>query len=210
VSDHSAPGPPPQDVPADGPVWKKETGAPGENQRARMLAGLPYESADPELAEERRRARALFRRFNDSDDEELRDRILRELCAEVGEGVYVEPPLRCDYGWNLRIGRRTFINFGLIALDVMPITIGERCQIGPGVQLLAATHTTDPGPRGLGEESAAPITVGPNVWLGGATVVCPGVTIGENTVIGAGSVVTKDIPANVVAAGNPCRVIRAL
>ena len=191
-------------------MFKKETGPPGADQRARMLAGLPYESADPELTEERRRARLLFRRFNDSDDEELRDRILRELCGEVGEGVYVEPPLRCDYGWNLRIGRRTFINFGLVALDVMPITIGECCQIGPGVQLLAATHTIDPGPRRMGEESAAPITVGPNVWLGGAAVVCPGVTIGENTVIGAGSVVTKDIPADVVAAGNPCRVIRGL
>jgi len=189
---------------------RKDTGAPGEDQRARMLAGLPYESADPGLTEERRRARALFRRFNDSDDEELRDAILRELCAEVGEGVYVEPPFRCDYGWNLRIGAKTFINFGLIALDVMPITIGPNCQIGPGVQLLAATHTIDPEPRRLGEEYAAPITVGPNVWLGAATVVCPGVTIGENTVIGAGSVVTRDIPANVMAAGNPCRVIRPL
>jgi maltose O-acetyltransferase len=191
-------------------VETKDTGAPGEDQRARMLAGLPYDSAEPGLTEERRRARALFRRFNDSDDEELRDRILRELCAEVGEGVFVEPPLRCDYGWNIRIGKRTFINFGLIALDAAPITIGEHCQLGPGVQLLTSTHTIAPEPRRLGEESAAPISVGPNVWLGGAAIVLPGVTIGENTIIGAGSVVTRDMPANVIAAGNPCRVIRDL
>jgi maltose O-acetyltransferase len=175
-----------------------------------MLAGLPYDSGVPDLTEERRRARALFRRFNDSDDEELRDAILRELCAEVGQGVFVEPPLRCDYGWNIRIGRKTFVNFGLIALDAAPITIGEHCQIGPGVQLLTSTHTIAPDPRRLGEESAAPISVGPNVWLGGAAIVCPGVTIGEDSVIGAGSVVTKDIPRGVVAAGNPCRVIRSL
>ena len=188
----------------------EESATPEQSERERMLAGLPYDSSDPYLTEERRKARALFRRFNDSDDEELRDAILRELCAEVGDGAYVEPPLRCDYGWNLRIGRKTFVNFGLIALDVMPITIGEHCQIGPGVQLLAATHTIAPEPRRLGEESAAPITVGPNVWLGGATVVCPGVTIGEDSVIGAGSVVTRDIPSGVVAAGNPCRVLRPL
>jgi len=209
VGEHSAPGTP-EGAGSDAPVWKKETGAPGENQRARMLAGLPYEAADPELVDERRRARALFRRFNDSDDEELRNRILRELCAEVGEGVFVEAPLRCDYGWNLRIGRGTFINFGLIALDAAPITIGEHCQIGPGVQLLTSTHTIAPGPRRLGEESAAPITIGPNVWLGGAAIVCPGVTIGEDSVIGAGSVVTRDVPTGVMAAGNPCRVIRSL
>ena len=179
-------------------------------QRARMLRGELYDASDPELTAERRRCRALLRRFNDSDDEGERDAILRELCGPIGEQVFVQPPLYCDYGWNLSIGANTFVNFGLVALDVTTITIGNHCQIGPGVQLLAATHPVDPDLRRSGAERAAPISVGPNVWLGGATVVCPGVTIGENTVIGAGSVVTKDIPPNVVAAGNPCRVIRDL
>jgi maltose O-acetyltransferase len=175
-----------------------------------MLAGQLYLASDPELVAERRRCRALLRRFNDSDDEDERDAILRELCSEVGEGVFVQPPLSCDYGWNLSIGANTFVNYGLVALDVTTITIGERCQVGPAVQLLAATHPVDPTLRRSGAENAAPISVGPNVWLGGATIVCPGVTIGENSVIGAGSVVTKDIPASVVAAGNPCRIIREL
>jgi maltose O-acetyltransferase len=175
-----------------------------------MLAGQLYDASDPELTAERRRCRLLLRRFNDSDDEDERDAILRELCADVGEGAFVQPPLYCDYGWNISIGARTFVNYGLVALDVTTISIGERCQIGPGVQLLAATHPVDPELRRSGAENAAPISIGPNVWLGGATVVCPGVTIGESTTIGAGSVVTKDIPGGVVAAGNPCRVIREL
>jgi maltose O-acetyltransferase len=179
-------------------------------QRERMVAGNLYNAADPELVAERRRCRALLRRFNGSDDEDERDAILRQLCANVGEQVFVQPPLHCDYGWNLSIGTKTFVNFGLVALDVAPISIGDHCQVGPGVQLLTATHPVDPKLRRSGAESAAPISVGPNVWLGGAAIVCPGVTIGENSVIGAGSVVTKDVPPNVVAAGNPCRVIREL
>jgi maltose O-acetyltransferase len=175
-----------------------------------MVSGQLYDAGDPELTAERRRCRALLRRFNDSDDEDARDVLLRELLAEVGEGAFVQPPLYCDYGWNLRIGEGTFVNFGLVALDVAAITIGDHCQVGPGVQLLAATHPVDAELRRSGAENAAPISVGPNVWLGGAAIVCPGVTIGEDSVIGAGSVVTKDIPAAVVAAGNPCRVIRTL
>jgi maltose O-acetyltransferase len=160
-----------------------------DSQRARMLRGELYDAHDPELVAERRRCRALLRRFNDSDDEDERDAILRELCGSIGERVFVQPPLYCDYGWNLSIGAHTFVNFGLVALDVASITIGEHCQIGPGVQLLAATHPVGPDLRRSGAENAAPISVGPNVWLGGATIVCPGVTIGENSVIGAGSVV---------------------
>ena len=181
-----------------------------ESQRARMLRGELYDASDPELTESRRRCRALLRRFNASDDEAERDALLRELLGSVGERAFVQPPLSCDYGWNLSIGAHTFVNFGLIVLDVVPITIGDYCQIGPGVQLLAATHPVDPDLRRSGAERAAPISVGPNVWLGGAVIVCPGVTIGEDSVIGAGSVVTKDIPPGVVAAGNPCRVLRPI
>jgi maltose O-acetyltransferase len=181
-----------------------------DTQRARMLRGELYDSSDPELTESRRRCRELLRRFNDSDYEELRDRVLRDLCESVGERVFVQPPFFCDYGWNISIGSDTFLNFNVVILDCAPVTIGERCQVAPGVQLLAADHPREAEPRGRGRESAAPISVGPNVWLGGAAIVCPGVTIGENSVIGAGSVVTRDVPPNVVAAGNPCRVIREL
>ena len=122
----------------------------------------------------------------------------------------VRPPFRCDYGYQTSIGARTFVNWGLIALDVAPITIGEDVQIGPNVQLLTATHPLEPGPRRQKWESSKPIAIGNNVWLGGGVIVCPGVTIGENTVVGAGAVVVKDLPANVVAVGNPARILRSL
>jgi maltose O-acetyltransferase len=128
----------------------------------------------------------------------------------LGEGAYVKPPLFVDYGENITIGARTFINFNLTALDVAAITIGEDCQIGPNVQLLTPLHPIDPEPRRDKLEAAKPIVIGDNVWLGGGVIVCPGVSIGENSVIGAGSVVAKDIPANVVAVGNPARVIRRI
>jgi maltose O-acetyltransferase len=175
-----------------------------------MLSGLPYLGSDPELTASRRRCRELLRRFNESDDEDRRLGVLRELCGSVGEGVFIQPPFACDYGWNISIGAGTFVNFGAVFLDCAPVTIGDGCQIGPSVQLLAADHPREPETRRRGWESAAPISVGPNVWLGGAAIVCPGVTIGEDSVVGAGSVVTRDVPPGVVAAGNPCRVIRSL
>lgn len=122
----------------------------------------------------------------------------------------MKAPLYVDYGSNITIGDGTFVNVGLVALDVTPITIGAHCQIGPNVQLLTPTHPLDPEPRRAGYEAGEPITLGDNVWLGGGVIVCPGVTIGENTVVGAGAVVTKDLPANVVAVGNPAKVIRTL
>jgi maltose O-acetyltransferase len=122
----------------------------------------------------------------------------------------VKPPLYVDYGENLHIGARTFINYNLTALDVATITIGEDCQIGPNVQLLTPTHPREPQPRRDHLEAAAPITIGDNVWLGGGVIVCPGITIGDDSVIGAGAVVARDIPAGVLAVGNPARVIRKL
>jgi maltose O-acetyltransferase len=135
---------------------------------------------------------------------------LRELLGSVGPGTVIRPPLRCDYGFQTHIGARTFANWGLIALDVAKITIGDDVQIGPNVQLLTATHPIEPEPRRAKWEGSQPIAIGNNVWLGGGVIVCPGVSIGENTVVGAGAVVVRDLPANVVAVGNPARVIRKL
>jgi maltose O-acetyltransferase len=132
------------------------------------------------------------------------------LLGAVGEGTVIRPPFQCDYGSQIHIGARTFANWGLIALDVAKITIGDDVQIGPNVQLLTATHPIEPAPRRAKWEGSKPITLHDNVWLGGGVIVCPGVTIGENTVVGAGSIVTRDLPANVVAVGNPARVIRTI
>ena len=142
----------------------------------------------------------------------LRDLILidAELLGSLGEQAHVRPPLFVDYGSNITIGARTFVNFNLTALDVAAITIGEDCQIGPNVQLLTPTHPLEPHPRRDKLEAARPIGIGDNVWLGGGAIVLPGVRIGDDSVIGAGSVVTKDVPAGVVAVGSPARVVRTL
>ena len=180
--------------------------------RERMLAGELYLADDPVLVEEQARASRILDRFNRTDVDEgpERHRLLMELLEHLGEGAEIKPPLRCDYGSGIRIGARTFVNYGLVALDVASITIGDDVQIGPNVQLLTPTHPVDPHPRRAKWEAAEPITIGDNAWLGGGVIVLPGVTIGENTVVGAGSIVTKDLPSNVVAAGNPARIVRSL
>lgn len=180
--------------------------------RERMLAGDLYIGDDPELVARAARAARLadlYHRQTISGDPAARG-WLQDLLGALGEDVIVRPPLHVDYGEHIRIGARTFVNFGLTALDTAAITIGEDCQIGPNVQLLTPTHPIDPTLRRDKLEAALPITIGDNVWLGGGVVVCPGVTIGDNSVIGAGAVVTRDIPANVVAVGNPARVIREI
>jgi maltose O-acetyltransferase len=181
-------------------------------QRERMLAGDLYIVDDPVLALESQRAQALAKAFNESpsDDHETRRRILLELLGSLGAGTEIRPPLYCDYGYQTHIGARTFVNFGLVALDVARITIGDDVQIGPRVQLLTPTHPMDPELRRSKWEAAEPITIGDNVWLGGGVIVCPGVSIGDDTVVGAGAVVTRDLPAGVVAAGTPAQVIRSL
>lgn len=182
------------------------------SQRERMLAGDLYTADDPELAAERLRALRLSAAFNASltDAPEERQRILSELLGAIGNDTEIRPPFQCDYGYQIHIGTRTFANFGLLALDVAKITIGDDVQIGPGVQLLTPTHPVEAEQRRNKLEAGLPVTIRDNVWLGGGVVVCPGVTIGENTVVGAGAVVTQDLPANVVAVGNPARVIRSL
>jgi maltose O-acetyltransferase len=180
--------------------------------KQRMLRGELYRADDPELRADALRAQALLAEYNATlhDEHALRDRLLRELLGEVGDGVSVRPPFRCDYGSNISIGAGTFLNFDCILLDVAPIRIGAACQLATRVQLLTPTHPIDPEPRRLGWEAAEPITIGDNVWLGGGVIVCPGVTIGDDTVVGAGAVVTRDLPGGVVAMGAPARVLREI
>lgn len=184
----------------------------GRSMRERMMAGDQYIADDPELDEESHAAQDLMTAYNAtrSRQKPLRRALLEQLLGSVGEGTEIRPPLYVDYGTHVTIGTRCFANYGLMALDVAKISIGDDVQIGPNVQLLTPTHPVEPGPRRDKWESARPITIGDNVWLGGGTVVCPGVTIGDNTVVGAGSVVVKDLPADVVAVGNPARVIKHL
>lgn len=181
-------------------------------ERQKMIAGELYDPNDPALAAERLRCRQLLRAFNHSDpaDEDLRRNLMAELFAAVGAGALIEPPFHCDYGTNISIGARFFANFQCVFLDPARIEIGDDVFLGPGVQLYTATHPIIADERIKGLELAKPITVSSRVWIGGGTIVLPGVTIGPGTTIGAGSVVTRDVPAHVVAAGNPCRVLRAL
>ncbi len=181
-------------------------------EREKMLAGELYLASDPELTAGRQRARRLTRLYNATTEEEevTRTQILEELFGSVGNGAFIETPFRCDYGDNIQAGTRFYVNFGCIILDCAPVRIGNDVKFGPNAQIYTAYHPVDAQTRIAGPELAAPITIGDRVWLGGGVIVCPGVTIGENTTIGAGSVVTKDIPANVVAVGNPCRVLRQL
>jgi maltose O-acetyltransferase len=180
------------------------------NQKAKMLAGELYLASDPELAADHLRAQSILARFNASraDEDTLRLELLTELFGHLGDDAVVKPSLRCDYGYNISIGARTFINYDCVLLDCNRITIGEEVQIAPGVHVYTATHPLDAATRRSGLEYALPVTIGDGVWLGGGAIVCPGLTIGENTVVGAGSVVTHSLPPGVLAAGNPCRVIR--
>jgi maltose O-acetyltransferase len=181
------------------------------SMKERMLAGDLY-ITDAEILADQVRSQELMAAYNSAAPGEtaVRRRLLEELLGSIGEETEIRPPFYVDYGTNITFGDRCFANFGLTALDVAPITIGDDVQIGPYVQLLTPTHPVEPGPRRAKWESTAPITIGDNVWLGGGVIVLPGVSIGADTVVGAGSVVTKDLPAGVVAVGNPARVIRKL
>jgi maltose O-acetyltransferase len=182
------------------------------HMKDRMLRGELYIADDPDIAADYARAQALLDRYNGTlhDEQDVRDAILRELIGDLGEGVHIRPPFRCEYGSRVSIGAGTFFNYDCLMLDVAPVTIGAACQVATRVQFLTATHPIDPEPRRIGWESAAPITIGDNVWLSGGVIVCPGVTIGDDTVVGAGAVVARDLPAGVVAAGVPARVIREI
>jgi maltose O-acetyltransferase len=178
----------------------------------RMLRGELYIADDEDLAADFAHAQDLLARYNATAhaEQEERDAILRSLLGDVGERVVVRPPFRCEYGTPITVGADTFVNYDCLMLDVAPITIGSACQLATRVQLLTPTHPIDPGPRRIGWESAEPITLGDNVWLSGGVIVCPGVTIGDDTVVAAGAVVSRDLPAGVVAMGVPARIVREI
>ena len=177
-----------------------------------MVAGDLYLADDPQILEQHLAALDLTAAYNGTSarDGAERQRLLEALLGSVGEETHIRPPLYVDYGTQLHLGARCFANYGLVALDVAEIRIGDDVQIGPNVQLLTPTHPLDRDLRQAKWEAARPITIGDNVWLGGGAIVLPGVTIGAHTVVGAGSVVTRDLPAEVVAVGNPARVVRRL
>jgi maltose O-acetyltransferase len=178
----------------------------------RMLRGELYVASDPEILADLHRASALTDRYNRTltEEHDERDRLLRELLAAVGEDVVVRPPFYCDYGRYISIGDRTFINYDCVMLDGATLEIGADCQIAPRVQLVTATHPLEAKPRRDKWESVEPVVIGDNVWLGAGVIVCPGVTIGDDTVVAAGGVVTKDLPAGVLAAGVPATIKREI
>jgi maltose O-acetyltransferase len=181
-------------------------------EKEKMIAGELYDPLDQQLVEDRLKTRLLVKELNDSreDQTEERLRILEALIPNAGEGLWLQPPFYCDYGYNMVLGEKVFFNFNCVVLDVAGVKIGSRTLFGPNVQIYTATHPIDPVERASGVEYAKPVTIGEDVWVGGSAVICPGVTIGNRSVIGAGSVVTRDIPDDVFAAGNPCRVIRSV
>jgi maltose O-acetyltransferase len=180
--------------------------------RDRMLSGEYYRADDPGLKADTARAQRLTSRINalDPSDSVTREALFSQLLGDVGGETTIRPPFHCDYGYPTRIGARSFLNFGTVILDCAPVSIGSDVQFGPRVQLLTAAHPLDPVQRAAGDEYALPIVVEDGAWLGGGVIVCPGVRIGAGSVVGAGAVVTRDLPPGVVAVGNPCRVLRTL
>lgn len=182
------------------------------NQKERMLSGLPYKAWLDGLSQERLACQEKLGRFNALPPQAREEAaaLLKELFGKTRESVHVVPPLYCDYGTNIQVGENFFANYHFTVLDCAPVTIGDNVQIAPNVSIYTAGHPLHPDSRNSGYEYALPITIGDNVWIGGNVVICPGVTIGDCAVIGAGSVVTRDVPPWTVAAGNPCRVLRQI
>ena len=182
------------------------------NQKERMLAGLPYKAWLDGLAEERTENKKRVFRFNNTEPDKIEEKVklIKEILGKTGENVFIEAPFHCDYGYNIDVGENFFANYNLTVLDVGKVKIGDNAQIAPNVSIYTAGHPVHPESRNTGYEYGIDITIGNNVWIGGGVSILPGVTIGDNVVIGAGSVVTKDLPDNVIAAGNPCRVIREI
>lgn len=188
-------------------------------EKEKMIAGLPYNPADPQLTKDRIKSRILFQKFNnlnlpDNEEDankvfEERSNILKNLLGSTGESIYIEPNFKCDYGYNISVGNNFYANFDCIMLDICKITIGENCFLAPGVHIYTATHPIDPIER-LNYEFGKPVTIGNNVWIGGHSTINPGVNIGNNVVVASGSVVTKDVPNNVVVGGNPAKIIKTI
>lgn len=181
-------------------------------QKERMLNGLPYKAWLDGLSEERMECKELIYEYNNlrPSERERKFELIKEILGQTGDYVNIEAPFHCDYGKNIEVGEEFFANYNFTVLDVAKVTIGDHAQIAPNVSIYTAGHPIHPDSRNSGYEYGIPVTIGNNVWIGGNSVILPGVTIGDNVVIGAGSVVTKDIPDNMIAAGNPCKVIREI
>ncbi|MBO4719283.1 MAG: sugar O-acetyltransferase [Prevotella sp.] len=181
-------------------------------QKERMLANLPYKAWMDGLEEERIENRKRIYEYNNLPPEQWdrKTELLKNILGKTGENVHINAPFHCDYGYNIEVGENFFANYNLIILDVAKVKIGDNAQIAPNVSIYTAGHPIHPDSRNSGYEYGIDVTIGDNVWIGGNAVIMPGVTIGNNVVIGAGSVVTKDLPDNVIAAGNPCRIIREI
>ena len=179
-----------------------------KTEKQKMMAGALYRAGDGELVADRTRAARLLKEFNAESDPELRRGTLAKLFGRIGPNATVMPVFACDYGFNIVAGRNLFMNYNCVLLDCAPIVIGNDVQMGPAVQVYTAHHPLDAAARRDGLESASAVSIGDNVWIGGAAVICPGVSIGDDAVIGAGSVVTRDVPSGAVVAGNPARVLR--
>ena len=182
------------------------------NQKERMLAGLPYKAWLDGLSEERMENKKRIYQYNllAPDAVEEQEQLIKKILGKTGRHVHIEAPFHCDYGYNIEVGENFFANYNLTVLDVGLVRIGNNAQIAPNVSIYTAGHPVHPDSRNSGYEYGIAVTIGNNVWIGGNAVIMPGVTIGDNVVIGAGSIVTRDLPSNVIAAGNPCRVIREI
>jgi maltose O-acetyltransferase len=180
------------------------------SEKEKMLNGERYDPDDPELAADRTRARERTRRYNCSTADDDRRAMLRELLGSLGEDCRIEPPFRCDYGYNIHVGERFYANFDCVMLDVCRIDVGRNCKLGPGVHIYTATHPLGPDERRAGAEYGKPVTVGDNVWVGGNAVLNPGVTVGDDAVVASGAVVTDDVPDGVLVQGNPASVVTNL
>lgn len=183
-----------------------------KTEKQKMVSGELYRAADPELVQDRLNARRLTRLFNQSlETEDLqRKALLRELFGSIGNEYDVEPPFRCDYGFNIHVGENFYANFDCVFLDVCEIRIGDNCFLGPGVHIYTATHPLEAWERNSGVEFGRPVTIGDNVWIGGRAVINPGIRIGNNAVVASGAIVTKDVPDHAVVGGNPARIIKQM
>lgn len=181
-------------------------------EREKMITGQTYQAWDTELVEGRQRAKRLLFAYNTlaPDALEQREALLRQLLGGMGENCWIEPPFYCDYGANFTVGADFYANYHCVVLDCAPVTVGNHVMLGPGVQIFTACHPLDAKSRNAGVEFAKPIVIGDDVWIGGGAILLPGVTVGSGTVVGAGSVVTRDLPPGVLAVGNPCRVLRPI
>ena len=179
-------------------------------EKQKMLAGQLYDASDAELQHDAARCQEWLARYNASlgASRDARAALLRERLGAVGEGAVVRPPFHCDYGFNIRLGSGVFLNFNCVILDVVEVLIGDGAQIGPGVQILAADHPRNPAARATGLEFGRPVRIGADVWIGGGAIILPGVTIGDSALVGAGAVVTRDVPPGARAVGNPARFLR--